>query len=174
MSLRIPREEKTILPRAAALKHTDLTDFVRQQSLKAAEKVIQEAERMELSKRDSLVLAVNDIDKKTIRGYYSKVISFREQRLQRMAPFDRSCTASQILCGATRSSPGLVPQYRRMRAKAKLAARLAGLGVLTFAESGCIVVGGGYGSRGGWFIWPGGLGFVLILLLLFLLFRRGR
>lgn len=54
MSLRIPREEKTILLRAAALKHTDLTDFVRQHSLKAAEKVIEEAERMELSERDSL------------------------------------------------------------------------------------------------------------------------
>ena len=54
MSLRIPREEKTILLRAAALKHTDLTDFVRQHSLQAAEKVIQEAERMELSERDSL------------------------------------------------------------------------------------------------------------------------
>ena len=54
MSLRIPREEKTILLRAAALKHTDLTDFVRQHSLKAAEKVIEEAERIELSERDSL------------------------------------------------------------------------------------------------------------------------
>jgi uncharacterized protein (DUF1778 family) len=54
MSLRIPPEEKTILLRAAALKRTDLTDFVRQHSLKAARKVIEEAERLELSERDSV------------------------------------------------------------------------------------------------------------------------
>ncbi len=54
MSLRIPVEEKTILLRAAALKRTDLTDFVRQHSLKAARAVIAEAERLELSERDSL------------------------------------------------------------------------------------------------------------------------
>ena len=54
MSLRIPPEEKTILLRAAALKRTDLTDFVRQHSLKAAREVIEEAERLELSERDSL------------------------------------------------------------------------------------------------------------------------
>lgn len=54
ISLRIPPEEKTILLRAAALKRTDLTDFVRQHSLKAARAVIEEAERLELSARDSL------------------------------------------------------------------------------------------------------------------------
>lgn len=54
MSLRIPPEEKTILLRAAALKRTDLTDFVRQHSLKAAREIIEEAERLELSERDSL------------------------------------------------------------------------------------------------------------------------
>lgn len=54
MSLRIAPEEKTILLRAAALKRTDLTDFVRQHSLKAAREVIEEAERLELSARDSL------------------------------------------------------------------------------------------------------------------------
>lgn len=53
-SLRIAAEEKTILLRAAALKRTDLTDFVRQHSLKAARAVIEEAERLELSHRDSL------------------------------------------------------------------------------------------------------------------------
>lgn len=59
MSLRLPREEKIILRRAAALKRTDLTDFVRQHSLKAAREVIREAERLELSERDSLrVLAL--------------------------------------------------------------------------------------------------------------------
>ena len=59
MSLRIPAEEKAILLRAAALRRTDLTDFVRQHSLSAARTVIQEAEHLELSERDSLrVLAV--------------------------------------------------------------------------------------------------------------------
>ena len=32
-------------------------------------------------------------------------------------------------------------------------------------ESACMAVG--YSNRGGWFIWPGGLGLVIILLLLF-------
>jgi len=59
MSLRIPAEEKAILLRAAALRRTDLTDFVRQHSLNAARAVIQEAEHLELSGRDSLrVLAL--------------------------------------------------------------------------------------------------------------------
>ncbi len=59
MSLRIPAEEKAILLRAAALRRTDLTEFVRQHSLNAARAVIQEAEHLELSERDSLrVLAL--------------------------------------------------------------------------------------------------------------------
>ncbi len=59
MSLRIPAEEKALLLRAAALRRTDLTAFVRQHSLSAARAVIQEAEHLELSERDSLrVLAV--------------------------------------------------------------------------------------------------------------------
>jgi uncharacterized protein (DUF1778 family) len=59
MSLRIPADEKAVLLRAAALRRTDLTDFVRQNSLRAARAVIQEAEHLELSERDSLrVLAV--------------------------------------------------------------------------------------------------------------------
>jgi uncharacterized protein (DUF1778 family) len=59
MSLRIPAEEKALLLRAAALRRTDLTDFVRQHSLNAAREVIQQAEHLELSARDSLrVLAL--------------------------------------------------------------------------------------------------------------------
>lgn len=54
MSLRIPAEEKAILLRAAALRRTDLTDFVRQCSLTAARAVIAEAEKVELSARDSV------------------------------------------------------------------------------------------------------------------------
>ena len=59
MSLRIPAAEKTILLRAAALRRTDLTSFVRKHCLDAAKATIQEAERVGLSERDSLrVLAL--------------------------------------------------------------------------------------------------------------------
>lgn len=43
---------------------------------------------------------------------------------------------------------------------------LAACGWLT----GCIAVG--YSSRGGWFMWPGGLGLLLIVLLVALVLRR--
>ena len=49
-----------------------------------------------------------------------------------------------------------------------------GLVLLAMTQTGCIVAGGGYGSRGGWFIWPGGLGGLLLILLLFFFLRRGR
>lgn len=59
MSLRIPAKEKAVLLRAAAIRRTGLTDFVRQHSLQAAMNVIQEAEHIQLSERDSLkVLAL--------------------------------------------------------------------------------------------------------------------
>jgi uncharacterized protein (DUF1778 family) len=54
MSLRIPAEEKAILLRAAALKHKDLSEFVRQHSVDAAKAVIREEEHIALSRRDSL------------------------------------------------------------------------------------------------------------------------
>jgi uncharacterized protein (DUF1778 family) len=54
MSLRIPSGEKALLLRAAALRSLDLSDFVRQHSLSAAKAVIQEAEMLALSARDSL------------------------------------------------------------------------------------------------------------------------
>ena len=54
MSLRIRAEEKATLLRAVALKHTDLTDFVLRHALRAAKAVIAEAERVQLSERDSL------------------------------------------------------------------------------------------------------------------------
>jgi uncharacterized protein (DUF1778 family) len=54
MSLRIRAEEKAILLRAVALKHTDLTDFVIQHAVSAAKAVIEEADRVQLSERDSL------------------------------------------------------------------------------------------------------------------------
>ncbi len=39
------------------------------------------------------------------------------------------------------------------------------------ALSGCLVAG--YRSGGGWFVWPGSFGFLIVLLLLFF-FLRGR
>jgi len=54
MSLRIRSEEKTLLLRAVALQHTDLTDFVVQHALRAAKNVIQDAEQIQLSERDSI------------------------------------------------------------------------------------------------------------------------
>jgi len=54
MSLRVRAEEKALLLRAVALKHTDLTDFVLHHALSAAKAVIQEADQLQLSARDSL------------------------------------------------------------------------------------------------------------------------
>jgi len=48
------------------------------------------------------------------------------------------------------------------------------IGVITLLlmfSSGCIVAGG-YSSGRGWFIWPGTIGFLLLIAILFLLFRR--
>jgi uncharacterized protein (DUF1778 family) len=53
MSLRVRAAEKAMLLRAAALKHTDLTDFVLQHALRGAKAVIGEAEHVQLSERDS-------------------------------------------------------------------------------------------------------------------------
>lgn len=41
---------------------------------------------------------------------------------------------------------------------------------LQLASASC--VGVGYSSRGGWFVWPGGLGLLLILIVVVLLLRR--
>ena len=54
MSLRVRAEEKATLLRAAALEHTDLTNFVLQHALRVARTVIERAERVRLSERDSL------------------------------------------------------------------------------------------------------------------------
>ena len=59
MSLRIRREEKALLLRAVALKHTDLTEFVIDHAVRAAKAVIEQADHVQLSQRDSLrVLAL--------------------------------------------------------------------------------------------------------------------
>lgn len=44
--------------------------------------------------------------------------------------------------------------------------------LLAPALSGCLVAG--YRTGGGWFVWPGSFGFLIVLLLLFLFLRRGR
>lgn len=50
---------------------------------------------------------------------------------------------------------------------------VSGLLAIMLSQSGCLVVGG-YSSRGGWFIWPGSLGLVVLFVLLYLLLgRRG-
>lgn len=54
MSLRIRAEEKALLLRAVALKRTDLTDFVLRHALRAAKAVVEEADHVRLSARDSL------------------------------------------------------------------------------------------------------------------------
>ena len=56
MNLRLRPDEKATLVRAAALKHTDLTDFVLQPALREAKAVIEESERVVLSERDSLLV----------------------------------------------------------------------------------------------------------------------
>src|ERR1700678_2113913 len=54
MFLRMRAEEKAMLLRAVGLEHTDLTDFVLRHALRAAKAVIEEADRIQLSARDSL------------------------------------------------------------------------------------------------------------------------
>jgi len=54
LALRVRANDKAMLMRAVALAHTDMTDFVLRHALDAARKVIEQAERMTLSERDSL------------------------------------------------------------------------------------------------------------------------
>ena len=54
MNLRVAPEQKAMLMRAAAIRNTDLTDFIVQHALREAETVIEQAEHMKLSGRDSL------------------------------------------------------------------------------------------------------------------------
>ncbi len=54
MNLRVRPDQKATLMRAAALQNTDLTDFVLQPALREATAVIEAAETLKLSERDSL------------------------------------------------------------------------------------------------------------------------
>lgn len=62
MNLRLRPEQKAALVRAAALRHTNLTDFVLQPALREAKAVIEESERIVLSERDS-ILVLNLLEK---------------------------------------------------------------------------------------------------------------
>ena len=54
LALRVRADDKATLMRAVALENTDMTDFVLRHALNAARKVIEQAEHMTLSERDSL------------------------------------------------------------------------------------------------------------------------
>ena len=54
VELRIKPEDKAILARAAALEHVDLTAFILRKMLPEAQAVVERAERVVLSERDSL------------------------------------------------------------------------------------------------------------------------
>jgi uncharacterized protein (DUF1778 family) len=54
MSFRIRPDDKALLNRAVALRHTDMTDFILGSALRAAKDVISEAEQLRLSERDTL------------------------------------------------------------------------------------------------------------------------
>lgn len=52
LALRISADEKALLKRAAALSHTDVTTFVLQTVLPAAESIIERQERLQLSEQE--------------------------------------------------------------------------------------------------------------------------
>ena len=54
LALRVRAEDKATLMRAVAIEHTDMTDFILRHALDAARKVIEQAESVSLSARDSL------------------------------------------------------------------------------------------------------------------------
>ncbi len=54
LALRVCARDKATLMRAVALEHTDMTDFVLRHALEAARRVIEQAEHVVLSERDSL------------------------------------------------------------------------------------------------------------------------
>ena len=56
VALRVLADDKATLMRAVALERTDMTDFILRHALNAARKVIERAERLTLSERDSLLV----------------------------------------------------------------------------------------------------------------------
>jgi len=53
LALRVSPADKAKLLRAVALAHTDMTDFILRNALRAADEVIDQSERMLLSARDT-------------------------------------------------------------------------------------------------------------------------
>ncbi len=53
VALRIRPSDKATIMRAVALCHTDMTDFILRTALREAQTIIEEAERVKLSPRDS-------------------------------------------------------------------------------------------------------------------------
>jgi hypothetical protein len=64
-------------------------------------------------------------------------------------------------------------QAERVNLFVRRTAFISILPLLLMTQCACIAIGGGYSSSGGWFLWPGGLGLVLLVLFL-LFFLRGR
>jgi len=54
LALRVHADDKVTLMRAVALAHTNMTDFILRHALDAARKIIEQAEHLTLSERDSL------------------------------------------------------------------------------------------------------------------------
>ena len=82
--------------------------------------------------------------------------------------YKRCCTgaASQEMARPARGSKEM--RVRRMNVRRAMWMVLAG--VLAISQTGCMAVG--YSSGGGWFVWPGGLGLLVIVLLIIFLLRR--
>ena len=56
VALRIRPADKAMIVRAAALAQTNMTDFILRTALREAETVIEEHERVKLTRRDSLLV----------------------------------------------------------------------------------------------------------------------
>ncbi len=56
VALRVRPADKAVIMRAVALAQTDLTTFILRTALREAQLVIEESERVKLSKRDSLLV----------------------------------------------------------------------------------------------------------------------
>lgn len=56
VSLRVRADRKALLRRAASIRQCSLTDFVVETAIRAAEETIEQAERVVLSERDSLLV----------------------------------------------------------------------------------------------------------------------
>lgn len=54
IELRVPPEQKAVIARAAALEHMDVTGFILRRVLPEAQAVVDRAEHVVLSERDSL------------------------------------------------------------------------------------------------------------------------